>query len=295
MIAKAGTYEPRSIKRARRSAGEMEELEEGLVRIVERERPTTVRHVFYRAVAEGLIPKTEAAYKGTIVRLLTRLRRAGSIPYGSISDNTRWTLGIRSYGSTGEAVASFARAYRRNLWADADSRVEIWCEKDAVAGLLADTASESCVNVMVFRGYSSVSYLYSLAEDIRAHGLPTYVYYFGDHAPSGVDVERFVTKTVREMAPDAEIHVQRLAVTERQIEEYNLPTRPTKKTDSRARNFEGDSVEVDALDGATLQELAESAILSHLDSREIAQLKLVEKQERETLTALARKLKRRAS
>lgn len=295
VVSASAVCETWSIKGDRRTAVEMEHLEEGLVRIVEEEQPTTVRHVFYKAVAAGLIPKTEEAYKGTIVRLLTRLRRAGSIPYRSISDNTRWTLGVRSYGSASEGVASFAQNYRRNLWAEADARVEIWCEKDAVAGILSDTASAWCVPVMVFRGYSSVSYLYTLAEDIRAHGLPTFVYYFGDHDPSGVDVERFVTKTVREMVPEAAIYVQRQAVTPEQIEALGLPTRPTKKTDSRAKAFVGESVEVDALDSGTLQFLAERAIRQHLDKAEVERLMLVEKQERKTLAAFAARLKRKAS
>jgi hypothetical protein len=31
--------------------------------------------------------------------------------------------------------------------------------------------------------------------------------------------------------------LKRLAVTEEQIDEWNLPTRPTKRSDSRARSF----------------------------------------------------------
>jgi hypothetical protein len=287
-------YEASSIKRNRRTSREMETLEDGLIRIVETEQPTTVRHVFYKAVAEGLIPKVESAYNGVVVRLLTRLRRAGRIPYGSISDNTRWTLNVRSYASAGDAVARIAQTYRQNLWTNAAVRVEIWTEKDAVAGLLSDTASQWCVPTMVFRGYSSISYLYTIAEEIRAHGLPTFIYYFGDHDPSGVNIEKIVTTTVRGMVPDAEIHVERLAVTREQIKQYGLPTRPTKKTDSRAKKFRSRSVEVDALDSATLQALAGSAIKSHLDDGEVERLLLIEEQERGTLAAFARKLRRKA-
>lgn len=284
-------YAPRSIKRARRTKADMALLEENLVRIVAEEAPTTARHVFYKAVAEGLIPKTEAAYKGIVIRLLTKLRRSHEIPYRSISDNTRWTLNIRSHGSMNEALEDMARGYKRNLWTDADSRVEIWCEKDAVAGIISETASKWTVDTMVFRGYPSLTYLSNLTEDIEEAGVPTFVYYFGDHDPSGVDIERFVTKTVCEMAPDVEIHVKRLAVTPAQIEEYDLPTRPTKTTDTRSKGFAGDSVEIDALDSATLQKFTEDAIRSHLDDGEVERLLLVEQQERETLAAVARSLR----
>lgn len=133
-------YAPRPIKRARRTADEMEELKEALIRIVDEEETTTVRHVFYRAVGEGLIPKLEKAYKGVIVRLLTELRREKRIPYGEISDNTRWIIRSSTYRSSQEAVTELAKTYRRNLWDGMDVRVEVWCEKDAVAGILSDEA-----------------------------------------------------------------------------------------------------------------------------------------------------------
>jgi hypothetical protein len=49
----------------------------------------------------------------------------------------------------------------------------------------------------------------------------------------------------------------RVAVNPEQIEEFDLPTRPTKKTDSRAKTFEGESVEVDAIPPARLRQMVE--------------------------------------
>ena len=57
----------------------------------------------------------------------------------------------------------------------------------------------------------------------------TFIYYFGDHDPSGVVVDRKIEQGLREFAPDAEIHFKRVAVHPEQIREWNLPTRPTKK------------------------------------------------------------------
>ncbi len=265
----------------------MERLREGLVDILTEEHPTTVRHAFYVAVSRGLVAKTEAEYKGTVIRLLTQLRRSGDVPFEWIADNTRWTRGSRTYGSRAEAVFHVARSYRRNLWDGRGVRVEVWAEKDAIASLLVSAADEWCVPVMAFRGYSSVSYLYSLAEEIRAHGLPTFIYYFGDHDPSGLDIERFVTRTVRELAPDAEIHVERAAVTPEQIEEWHLPQRPTKKSDSRSRGFDGGSVDVDAVSPSILTDLTTGLILRHLDMKEVSRLRAIEEQERGTLLEFA--------
>jgi hypothetical protein len=68
---------------------------------------------------------------------------------------------------------------------------------------------------------------------LNSPSTPTTVFatepYFGDHDPSGVDITRAVEEGLREFAPDAEIHFERVAVTRKQIGELNLPTRPTKR------------------------------------------------------------------
>jgi len=75
----------------------------------------------------------------------------------------------------------------------------------------------------------------------------------------------------------------RLAVTEQQVEEWGLPTRPTKQTDTRARNFTGGSVEVDAIPASRLRQILEDAIVSHIDAEAWTRLREVEDLERESL------------
>jgi hypothetical protein len=63
---------------------------------------------------------------------------------------------------------------------------------------------------------------------------------------------------------------ERVAVTEAQITEYQLPTRPTKPRDSRAKGFRGRSVEVDAMSREVLLALVEQwhhAAYARWDSR----------------------------
>lgn len=50
---------------------------------------------------------------------------------------------------------------------------------------------------MVTRGYSSLSFLHSAAETIEAKNKPTYLYYFGDHDPSGRDITRVTEQRLR--------------------------------------------------------------------------------------------------
>ena len=62
-----------------------------------------------------------------------------------------------------------------------------------------------------------------------------------------------------------------VAVTERQIVELNLPTRPTKKSDSRSKNWNGDdSVELDAIPPNLLRQLVRDAIERHTTPERLA-------------------------
>ncbi|MDG6995561.1 MAG: hypothetical protein JRN52_06545 [Nitrososphaerota archaeon] len=71
-----------------------------------------------------------------------------------------------------------------------------------------------------------------------------------------------------------------MAVTEEQILEWNLPTRPTKTSDTRSRGFKGRSVEVDAIPVETLRELARDAIEEHLDKHTLEMTRKIEEAER---------------
>jgi hypothetical protein len=225
-----------------------------------------------------------------VVRLLTQMRLQGELPFGWIADNTRWMRKPDTFSSAEHALRVTAQAYRRQLWNDQDAYVEIWLEKDALAGVLYQVTAEWDVPLMVTRGYASISYLHAAAQTIVAEAKPTYLYYFGDYDPSGMDISRTVERRLREFAPDEEICFTRLAVTEEQIEQWNLPTRPTKKSDSRSKGFLGESVEVDAIPANQLRRLAEECITEHIDFRALEKLRLVEEKEKEILLQVAKNL-----
>jgi hypothetical protein len=116
-------------------------------------------------------------------------------------------------------------------------------------------------------------------------GKPAHVYYLGDHDPSGVDIPRNVEQRLNEFA-DAFIDFRRVAVTEDQIAEFSLPTRPTKHTDTRAKNWVGGSVELDAIPVEDLRALVRGCIEEHVDQDQLDQLQTVEAEEREVLRRL---------
>jgi hypothetical protein len=78
-----------------------------------------------------------------------------------------------------------------------------------------------------------------------------------------------------------------VAVLRHQIEQYGLQTRPTKKTDSRAKSFDGESVEVDAIAPDQLRAICDRCITQHIDDEQLQRTLQVEEAERETLAAIA--------
>lgn len=277
------SYGARPIKRQRRSKADISAIRSAMFELLETEQPMNVRQIFYRMTSSGIVAKLESEYKGTIGRLLCEMRRSKEIPFDWIADNTRWMRKPTTHSSLKAMLQRSARMYRQAIWDDQDVYVEIWLEKDALAGVVLDVTAEYDVPLMVTRGYPSLSYLYSAAEAIEVQDKPCYLYYFGDHDPSGVDIPRKVEADLREFAPGAEIHFERVAVLPWQITEWNLQTRPTKKSDTRAKNFKGESVEVDAIPPSELRRLVRNCIERHIDPEALERTLAVEAAERDTL------------
>jgi hypothetical protein len=268
----------------------MADIRKAIYQAAEEEHPLTIRRLFYKLESDGVVPKTEAAYKSTICRLTAIMRREGELPFDWLTDNTRWRMKPPSYASLTDALEHCQSSYRRAVWANQDAYVEVWTEKDAISSILYDVTSKWDVPLMTARGYSSLSFLYSVAQDIKAIGKPAYLYLFGDHDPSGKDARRCIEKTIREYAPQADVHFELVAVTVEQIKKWHLPTRPTKKTDSRAKTFKGKSVEVDAISSTRLRELCEACIVQHIDSSALDRMQRVEDAERDTLATIVGRL-----
>ena len=184
------------------------------------------------------------------------------------------------------ALDETARFYRKALWGDVGAYVEIWLEKDALSGVILPVTSMYDVPLMVARGYASLSFLHSAAKYISTIQVPAYIYHLGDFDPSGVNAGQKIEDGIRELAPDAEVRFERLAVKPDQIEEWNLPTRPTKTTDTRAKGFGEISVELDAIEPDRLRQLVQGAIEQHLPPEEFEVLKAAEESERRLLHGL---------
>jgi hypothetical protein len=285
----ASVYSPSPIKsrRARRTKLAMVSIRDAIRDILEKDHPQTVRQVFYALTVRGAIVKAEIEYKQTVIRLLVEMREAGEIPFEWLADNTRWQRKPATFTGIESCLNSTASFYRRDLWAAMPVYVEVWCEKDALAGVLLEETAVYDVPLLTARGYSSLTFVHSAAMAIKARGKPAYIYHFGDLDPSGRDAARDIEAKLRRYAPGAEIHFECPAVTREQVEQWDLPTRPTKQTDSRAKKFVGTSVELDAIPARKLRELVRLHIECHVDQRQLGVLKVAEASEREFLKMVA--------
>ena len=252
----------------------------------------TVRQVFYQLVARAVIEKTEEQYQGTVIRLMTEMRLDGSLPYSLIVDESRRVRITKTYDSLDDAIEQTANFYRRSALAQAPDYIEIWCEKDALAGALWDVTSEYDVPLMVSRGMPSLTFLHASAQAIwnaAERDKKTFIYQFGDHDPSGVLIPKTIERRLDEMCERLDCpppQVKRIALTEKQIKKHRLPTRPTKRNgNSHAAGFVGRSVELDALPPRVLRDLVRKVIERHISPAQTLALRVAEDSERKLLLA----------
>lgn len=280
-------YGTSTVKRHRRTRAEITAIHDAIVEVLWGDHPQSVRHVFYRLVSAPyqLVGKDEKGYR-TIQAQLLKLRELGRVPWSWVSDGTRWRRHDDSFDSIAEAIRFTAETYRRDLWRRTPVYAEVWCESDSLAGVLLSETDRYNVPLMVSRGFSSKSYLYRAAKDIEADGRPAFLYYLGDWDPSGKLIPEDIEATLRRFAPEAEIHFKRLLVTPGQIQEWNLPTKPAKKT-THARQFSGGTVEAEAIPANTTRLILKQAIEQHLNTREVEVMRTAEESEADELLRIA--------
>lgn len=285
----AQIYGASPVKRVRMTNDQLQAIDASIKIVLDEEHQATVRSVFYRVMSLGMVPKTENGYR-LVGRQLLKLRRNEEIPYGWISDGTRYVIHTDSYSSASYALELTAKYYRRNVWINQADRVMVFTEKDALRGVLQPITDRYDVELGVMRGYSSESFTYEVAMSLPGRQT-TYLYQLGDHDPSGVDAWRSFEQKIREFNPTARVEFERIAVTPQQIQDMQLPTRPTKKTDTRSKSFVGGSVEVDAIAPSVLRKILENAIVQHLDMNAYQAMKQIEIEEQHKLREIATQLR----
>ncbi len=213
-------------------------------------QPITLRGLFYRAVSAGMFPNTDKQYYSRTGRLVTQLRRRGLLPYKWIVDSLRSTVKPSSWTGLSDFGDTVRDAYRKDFWHHLDDYVHVFCEKDAIAGVIAPVTREFDVALSPVRGYCSESFGYEIGNQFRYIEKPVHCYYLGDFDPSGFDIERDLrAKLERQSLRD--IEWARLAINIEDFAAHGLLPLAAKKKDKRYQKFVDEHgyqcAEVDAL------------------------------------------------
>jgi hypothetical protein len=271
-------------RRGGRPAGSINEqtrlIREAICALQNEHLVVTVRQAFYALTVRGVVEKTEAGYR-QVQRQILVMRRDGLLPWQFIADSTRWQRKPATYNDVEDALAEVARTYRRNLWRAQDIRLEIWLEKDALASVVMEATGPWDVPLMVSRGQASDTFCYSAGqaalEAWNQTGIETLVFALYDSDRSGRVAAEKIEEKLNTYSSGAPISFKLLAVTDEQIDEWNLPTRPAKE------NAEEIAVELDAIPPQTLITLVDTAIRVQVDAEAWEKEAQVEQSEREIL------------
>lgn len=238
----------------------------------------TLRQLYYRLVAAGVIPNNLRAYKN-LGAALTKWRREGTVPMEAFEDRTR-KMQEHDLGNTVNDPNAWmdymlrqgvknARGFYLKTWYGQPYHVVVAVEKQALEGPFAEVCEELDVDLAVCRGYPSLSFLRDISENLQKDGeRDNVVLYFGDLDPSGLDIPRAVEGDLTGFFGNS-LTFERPALTHEQVEEMHLIPAPVKMTDKRAEGFiveHGTEVyELDAIEPRTLQDILRHNILRYFD------------------------------
>lgn len=261
----------------------------------------TLRQLYYQLVTRNLITNQEKSYK-KLSGLVSDARLSGLMDWDAIEDRGRQPEIPLEFENIQERVQAAVNNYRLPRWTGQDSYVELWVEKQALAGVLQPLARDYHVTLMVNKGYSSQSAMYESANRFTANcdesGRAAVLLYLGDHDPSGEDMVRDIRSRLT-MFGVQDIDVRKLALTIAQVRQYNPPPNPAKITDPRAADYIAEfgpsSWEVDALPPNVLAGIIRQAFEGLIDQPLMDAVIAREETDRQALLRAAQRIMRRST
>ena len=228
----------------------------------------TLRQLYYQFVARAIIENSERSYK-RLGKIVSDARLAGMMDWEAIEDRTRGVQEVNHWEHPRDIIYACAEQFRIDKWWDQPKHVEVWVEKEALAGVLHHVCRDLDVPFLSCRGYPSQSEMWRAGQRIKSKcASSSVVIHLGDHDPSGIDMTRDIEERLWLFSGEP-VHVQRIALNMDQVEEYNPPPNPTKFTDSRAGDYVMrygySSWELDALEPQVLEQLTRDAVIAHRD------------------------------
>ncbi|MGH8659726.1 MAG: hypothetical protein ACREV4_14950 [Gammaproteobacteria bacterium] len=255
--------------------------------ILEEIQPASVRAVCYQLFTLGVIPDMSKGSTSRVSVQLVYAREQGIIPWSWIVDETRSAERVSMWDHPDSFAETVQRAYRRDMWAQALQKVEVWSEKGTIRGTLAPVLDKYGVTLRVMHGYSSATVANQVASETAEMAKPLLVLYVGDWDPSGMNMSEVdLPKRVAQYGGNC--HIQRVALTEDHIGD-NLPSFPaeSKRGDPRfvwfVEKYGETCWELDALKPTILRNEVENCIRGVIDRDEWDRLAVIERAEKESL------------
>jgi hypothetical protein len=254
-------------KRERLTQAELTALRSGIIQLALQFGPIGVRGLFYQCVVAGLVEKTEQAYD-RVQRMVKDARLAGDLDWDRITDESRACQRVGTFSGIEDLLSTALACFHLDPWANQPCRVQIWVEKEGLAPICREVTDRYCVPLYPGKGYTSLSFSRQAALaalDALAVGQRVVVLQWGDYDPSGVNISESLAEHYR-IHGAGEAEVIRVGLKAEHIGLFGLPTRPTKTSDRRAKNFGDDrSVELDALPPAQFKQWLETEIRRYID------------------------------
>ena len=253
------SYGAGTANRSRATQAELALLHDQIVSVLAEDHPQSVRHVYYRMTNPRLlfpVPKTENGYR-QVGRELVKLRQNGRVPYSWISDSTRMGHFVDTFADASDFISSLAGLYRADLWRDLPAYPEVWCESRSIAGVIRALCQEYGISLYPAGGFSSETFIWEASQQINhaCNGRQLRVFYIGDYDPAGVLIDKDIERKMRRhLDPSVDMTFTRIGITKEQITQYDLPTKPRKKTDLRVLDLK-ETVEAEALPAGILKQL----------------------------------------
>jgi hypothetical protein len=298
VAAMSTTYGARTIKRVRRTQAQVQQLDAQILEEVTDDHPQAVRHVFYRMTDPRLpepVEKTELGYRQAQHRCV-ELRRSGHLPYGWISDATRRGYFTPTYRNAADFLRSVAGHYRADLWQQSEWYCEVWVESRSIAGVIQADCEEFAVSLYPAGGFSSLTLAFEAAEYINsATDKPIRIFYISDYDQAGVLIDPSIERELRKhLDSNVDLSFERIAITEQQIIDLDLPTKPRKAGDKRSPHVKS-TVEAEAMPAHVLRRLLRQRIEALLPPDALKVAQIAEQSERLHLELIAARLNRRGA
>ena len=224
----------------------------------------TLRQLYYQFVSRDIIRNKQTEYK-RLGAIINDARMAGMIDWSAIVDRTRNVWGNSHWNSPAGILQSCMHSYAIDKRDTQEEYIEVWIEKEALAGVIEGVCSDNDVPHFSCKGYTSQSEMWGAAQRIIRQGKDTTIIHLGDHDPSGIDMTRDIQDRLNIFCEGYQIvKVQRIALNFKQIEEFKPPPNPAKSTDSRFETYYHkygpDSWELDALNPQTITKIIKAEI-----------------------------------